>query len=280
MKNILLIIAALIVLPLASNAQKWEVGLFGGGSNYMGELSDASIVLSETHPAVGGLVRYYVNPFLTLRFAMTYGVISGTDENATTPAKRLRNLSFRSDIFEVAFIPEFNIIGFRDNHLFSPYIFAGIAGYHFNPTALYKGEWIDLQPLGTEGQGTLVYPSRKPYSLYHFSIPFGGGVKIGFNNGLNIGLELGARKTFTDYLDDVSTTYVDQNVLLFENGALAAALSNRSGELGIPIEFADGEARGSAATQDWYLFGGLTITYTLGEGGGGMRSKRAGCPIY
>ena len=282
MKKILLASILLIALSFTANAQKWEVGLFGGGANYMGELSGDFIDLEETNPAVGGFVRYYVHPFINVRFGLTYGSISGADK--TNAAIIARNLSFKSDVFEAALIPEINLIGWRDNHLFSPYIFGGIAVYNFNPKALYKGEWYELQPLGTEGQG--VVPGRERYNLTQIAIPFGAGFKFGFTNGLNLGIEVGARKTFNDYLDDISTTYVDRTTLIFgngQNGALSAALSNRTGEPtnSEPMPYDMEVRRGNPNTQDWYMFGGITVSYTLGTDGGGMgKNKKAGCPIY
>ena len=113
---------------------------------------------------------------------------------------------------------------------FSPYANVGIAGFHFNPRTFFRGEWYDLQPIGTEGQGINELDFREPYSLYEFAIPFGIGVKWAFSERWNLGLEYAARWTFTDYLDDVSRTYVDRNLLIEENGILAYQLSNRTGE--------------------------------------------------
>ena len=273
MKNILILL--LVVAPLLGTSQKWEVGLFGGGSNYIGDVSDG-LETGDTYPAVGGLLRYYVTPYFNMRFGITYGVIGGHDGNSYNPDKFERNLSFKSNIYEIALIPEFNVLGFRDGTgNFSPYLFAGVAAFNHNPQALYQGEWIDLQPLGTEGQGTTAFPDREPYSLWGVAIPFGMGFKIGFGDGLNAGIEFGARKTFTDYLDDVSTTYVDRDILLIENGQLAADLSNRSGELGTYIDFDSRDPRGNPTNQDWYMFGGITITYTLDD----YRVKNA-CPTF
>ncbi len=161
-------------------------------------------------------------------------------------------------------------------HRFSPYIFGGVALFNFNPEAYYfnpttlEGKWYDLQPLGTEGQGTVTRSSAKPYSLTQFAIPFGLGVKFSLSKSICLGAEWGLRKTFTDYIDDVSTTYMDHTTLSAEKGQIAAALADRTPELIDPdtnlprIPNEDGMSRGNSETTDWYSFAGLTITFKLG----------------
>jgi len=284
MKNKSILFFLFITLPMLAQSQKVEIGLFGGASNYSGDLTpDYGIVLSETRPAVGGLVRYNPNNFISLRFGITSAYISGSDENWDDPALRERNLSFRSNILEASLIAEINLPGYDvEMKKFSPYLFFGIAGFHHNPMALYQGEWIQLQPLGTEGQGTSAFPDRKKYSLYQAAVPFGLGAKFGLGSGLTLSAELGVRMTFTDYLDDVSTTYVDPNVLILENGELAYRLSNRTGELpgrDRPIDYGNGDPRGNPDIKDSYVIAGFTFTYTLGvpmSGGGGAKE---GCPV-
>ncbi len=274
-----LLSVCLLLFSIEANAQTWELGAFAGVSNYFGDLAPIAFVMKETHSAAGGFIRYYPSKFLSLRLGLTYGVISGTDANALDPQLKARNLSFKSNILDMALVAEYNILGY-DNYLqpFTPYLFVGISGFHFNPRASYKGEWVYLQPLGTEGQGTSAYPQRKKYPLYQFSIPMGLGFRFALANLVNMGAEIGLRKTFTDYLDDVSTTYVDQMILTGENGALANALSNRSGELsGNPVIHADGEQRGDPSNMDWFGFAGFTFSFTL-TGLKGGKHNGFGCP--
>lgn len=262
--------------------QKVAVGLFGGASNYSGDMTEEyNVFFEETRPAVGGVLRYNANPFLTFRLGINSAYISGTDENFAEPERQMRNLSFRSHILEVAAIAEVNVIGYDvENQKFSPYIFGGVAGFNFRPEALFEAEWVDLQSLGTEGQGTTAYPNRDPYSLYQVAIPFGLGAKVSLGSGLTLAAEVGARMTFTDYLDDVSTTYVDRNILIVENGELAYQLSNRTGELRPDqgnIEFGNDDPRGDPTANDWYIMGGFTFTYTIGVPMG-MGRNQSGCP--
>ena len=260
----LVFLAVILSYQSVSLAQGLEVGLFGGGSNYNGDLSDVRVNLSETHPAFGGFLRYNFTQRFALRLGLTYGQVSESDANSIIDYRKIRNLSFRSNIYEAALLAEVNLFGLNGaDKKFSPYIFGGISIFRFNPEAFYQGEWIALQPLGTEGQGTTAFPSREKYKLSSFAVPFGLGVKIDFGS-MVLGLESGLRKTFTDYLDDVSTTYVDPAVLIPENGSLALNLSNRTGEiLGVPLVLGNTDQRGNPASTDWYAFTGITLSFKL-----------------
>src|SRR6185437_13148643 len=118
----------------------------------------------------------------------------------------------------------------------------------------------------TEGEGFIA--GRKMYSLTQIGIPFGAGVKLALSDNLNVGLEVGFRKLFTDYLDDVSTTYVDKNLLLANRGQKAVELSYRGDEIkGGSLVYPDsGAQRGNPGSKDWYYFTGLTLSFRLGNG--------------
>jgi hypothetical protein len=267
MKNILIILLAFS--PVFASAQFLEGGIFIGGSNYAGDLVETNLQyeLDKTHLAGGLLIRYNINDWVGVRGSFTYGQISGDDADATVDYRLQRNLSFRSDIYEFAVIPEFNILGFNPyDRFYSPYVFIGLGIYNFNPEAELDGQWYDLQPLGTEGQGLAGRPSM--YNLTQLSIPMGVGFKYAVSEYWTIGFEFTARYTFTDYLDDVSTTYADMNEIEALNGPIAAALSNRSGE-NTPDAIRGGSNR------DWYSWSGITITYNFMDGIGG---SKYGCP--
>ena len=142
----------------------------------------------------------------------------------------------------------------------NPYIFTGVSVFHINPKAKLNGTWYDLQPLGTEGQG--IDPSQKPYSLWQFSIPIGIGFKYAFDKQWGIGLEYGIRKTFTDYIDDVSTNYYVPDA----NGPIAVGLANRTGELG-PFGHKEwvrpGDQRGQPLYKDSYMFLMINVNYKI-----------------
>jgi len=116
-----------------------------------------------------------------------------------------------------------------------------------------------LQPLGTEGQGSEYYPDRKKYDLTQISIPFGAGLKYDVTKNFWVGLGIKARLTFTDYLDDVSTTYADPEKLASTNGALAAELAFRGDELDHNLSITEGHPRGNPQENDWYMTTYLTI---------------------
>ncbi len=282
-KNIILILN-FCLLPLLSLSQHSELGIMLGVSAYQGDLSPSSNRLNpgQINPMLGIFGKKNFNQYFAARLGFNYGILSAEDAKSTIESAKVRNLSFRSNIFEGNLIFELNILGYEPYNLekpWSPYVFAGVAVFHHNPKAKFDGDWVELQPLGTEGQGLSAYPDRTPYSLNGFAIPMGGGVKFALNDTWNIGAEVGIRMTFTDYLDDVSKTYVEESLLLEQN-PLSAALANRSGN---PIEA--GMGRGNNQVSDWYAFMGITLSRNFLDNGlvgsrkRGRKSK-TGCPTF
>ncbi len=282
-------VIAQFLMALPGQAQFLELGGNFGLSNYRGDLSNnsVSLYLRETKMSVGLFGSYHLNDLFAVRLSAQYANISGRDANAPGEEIRARNLSFLTMLIEGALVGEVYIPGFQPYNLdkpLSPYLFAGIAGAYFNPRAEYNGDWIALQPLGTEGQGLPGFGDR--YSRVAFSIPFGLGVKYAVTDLLNVGLELGLRRSFSDYLDDVSGDYVAYEVLLAGNGPQAAALGNRTGEyLGTgPVSVETGTPRGDQARGDWYYFLGVTVSWNLLDnglvGGRGRNTRRQGCQTF
>ena len=260
------IIFLLTIIP--SRAQYLELGIYGGVSNYQGDLAPVAFVPKETHLAGGGFMKYNFNKFFAVKASIYSGTISGDDANSKDRWNNLRNLSFKSNVSEISVFGEMNVAGFNPHyrdHLFSPYIFIGIGLYHFDPMAYYQGQWYHLQPLSTEGQGLKEYPDRHPYKLTQMSIPMGLGFKGSISRHLNVGLELGWRKTFTDYLDDVSKTYVSKEILVAEKGDLSWQLSNRTDEVngGTEVLKDDTKYRGDPTDLDWYIFSGFIVSYNF-----------------
>lgn len=196
-----------------------------GGKSGIGGPFVKDLNLGNTNPSggffIGGLYRNKIG----LRIEATYGKVSAHDsilKGVTDIAieRYNRNLNFKSTITEFAALAEihplFLIFNYqnldRQPPRFSPYLLGGIGYFSFNPQAYYNNRWIDLQPLCTEGQGFAEYPDRKPYKLKQFNVPVGLGVKFELTPLLNIRGEFLFRKLNTDYLDDVSTRYVDPTV--------------------------------------------------------------------
>jgi opacity protein-like surface antigen len=274
MKNILLILFALA--PMLATAQFLEGGFFIGTSNYAGDLVEANlgVEMEETNLAAGVLLRYNINDWVSVRGSFTYGQISGSDANARAENRAQRNLSFRSNIYEFAVIPEFNILGFNPyDRFYSPYVFLGLGVFNFNPEAELDGQWFDLQPLGTEGQGLPGRPSQ--YNLTQLAIPMGIGFKYAITEYWTVGVEISSRYTLTDYLDDVSTTYADREDLLQFRGEIAANLANRTGEYLKTEPINTPNASRGSVNSDWYTWSGLTITYNFMDSFGG---RKYGCP--
>ena len=277
------LITLIFFFPIFVFSQHFEVGVTAGISTYQGDLnpSNSRFTLGTINPMAGIFGRYNFNDFVTLRLGGTYGILAGDDAKAKKDLQQQRNLSFRSNLIEGSIVGEFNILGYQPYNLarpFSPYLFAGVAFFNFNPKAEYQDEWIALQPLGTEGQN-LADSEKAPYKKTKFSIPFGIGVKYALSDTWNIGVELGIRKTFTDYIDDVSGRYADETLLLASN-PLSAALANRSSTPQEP-----GNLRGNSEQPDWYTLLGVTISRNFLDNGlvgsrkRGRRSK-TGCPTF
>jgi hypothetical protein len=283
MRKYLLVLTGVLFIPLFSFCQHWEVGGMLGASNYCGDLSEDIVTINETHFAFGALVRYNVNKKWTLKGNVYYGTISGNDSNGTSIKHKQRNLSFRSEVLDIGANIEYNILGYeaggRKNH-FTPYIFTGFSVFRFNPEAFYTppggksaGSYIALQPLGTEGQNSTTYNNRTKYNLTQISLPFGFGFKFNVFDNWNIGYEFGWRKTFTDYLDDVSGYYPTSGTIKREGnggGAAGEYLSNPAYHKGTPetnplytINSTQKVKRGDPTTDDWYIFTGITISYTF-----------------
>lgn len=266
------IVLFFVLSPSLLFAQNWEFGAFLGGSNYGGDLAPEPVIMEETHAAVGILGRYNFNETFSLKSQIYYGTISGSDENSPSNSwRRERNLSFRSRILDFGAQVEVNFAGFwitDQRKRSSPYGFLGFSVFNFDPQAQTQGgNWVSLQPLGTEGQGTTRYNDRQKYSLTQVSIPFGAGYKIAFNQNWSMGIEIGARKTFTDYLDDVSKTYVSPELLRATHGGQSAQLADRTDEV-VEGDFnrSPGDQRGNPTRDDWYGFAGITFTYTIVPG--------------
>lgn len=265
------LIVLLIFFPFYFQAQYLEIGGSLAASNYLGDLAPSNLWTSigQTNWAQGVFVRYNINNFIAFRFDLTHGFISASDKFSSDDSfRKNRNLSFRTEIYEAALLGELNILGFQPDgkkKMFSPYIFSGIALYKFNPQTKFEDQWYDLQPLGTEGQGLPNYP--KKYSLTQFSIPVGAGLKVAMNKNFTITFETGFRKTYTDYLDDVSSIYPDLEELVEINGEIAAELSWRQDEINADaVPPSSGSGRGDPLDLDWYIFSKLAISYNFIKG--------------
>jgi hypothetical protein len=263
----------LVFLSLLSNSQSFNFNLFLGTSNYNGDLQDRFFTFKEAHLAAGAGFSYSFSNRVAIRTNFKIGKVSGDDKKGSN---KLRNLNFTSQITEGDIDLQYFLTPLG-THSLTPYIFAGIAIYHFDPyTFDSTGHKYYLKPLSTEGEGFV--SGRSPYKLTQPAIPFGAGVKLWLSDNINAGIEIGFRKLFTDYLDDVSSNYIDPTILLANRGAKAVELSYRGDELkeGSPL-YPTGTQRGNSVKKDWYYFAGFTLSFRLLNGN--LRSgKELACP--
>lgn len=241
-------------------AQKISLTTFTGFSNYQGDLQQNAWLLKEVRLAVGIGLHYDINDQLYATFSIKEGTLTGSDAGNIN---YLRNLNFTTSITQFQLGLGYDLLDLHE-HKMTPYFFAGVAAFHFNPyTYDQSGNKVYLQPLGTEGQG---YNGQQKYSLTQIAIPFGGGIKVALNQNIRIGFEVAISKTFTDYIDDVSTNYADRAQLLLNNGQQAVDLAYRGNKLlnGLPYPVA-GDQRGNPGHKDLYYFSGLVMNFRLGH---------------
>ena len=294
MKKFTLILLLLgFLFPGISEAQRWkrmryELNGGLGASNFLGELGGSDQIgtnlmkdldFAMTRYVLSGGLRYKLTKRLSAKGSIQIGMLRGDDAQTQEFSRNYRNLSFRSPLYEVAVQFEASItkeqVG-TQNRLrgikgrswlpVNIYPFIGIAGFYMNPKAKYNGKWHALQPLSTEGQGQL--PTRPKYSRFQVAVPVGIGFKYGFTRRWSISLEYGFRKTFTDYIDDVSTTYVNEEYIVAgaSDADMAIALADRAdGGLGqagsSPNKTAPGQQRGNPKKDDSYMFAIFSLNY-------------------
>jgi Domain of unknown function (DUF6089) len=272
-----------LLLPSLAFAQRLHVTLFGGAANYMGDIVDKPF--AQTQPAGGFGLLYEISDRAYIRAGFVTGKLVGYDQFSNNKSVRSRNLNFQTTIAEGHLMGQFHIINNPYEKKISLYLFAGLGVFGFDPyTKDAFNNKVFLQPLGTEGQGTAKYPDRPLYNRTGLAIPFGGGIQYSLSENVKVHIETGLRKLFTDYLDDISTTYADEAALLAGQGPVAVELAYRGDELpGADPNFypAEGELRGNPKSKDWYYFSGIGLSFRLGKGGGGFgggKGKGLGCP--
>ena len=251
-----------------SVVQEGEFGIGLGGGHYFGDLNTRAS-LNRPKMAASVFFRKNLGNYIAVRLGASYAQLGYSDKyNDFNKQMFTRNLSFNSNVWELSLQGDFNFFRFmpgEPDYSFTPYITFGAGIFTYDPYAYLRDEKILLRPLNTEGQGSTLYPDRKPFSSMATSIPFGGGIKYAFNDRINIGFEVLYRFTNTDYLDDVSTTYVDQAVFPPNpdgSPSNALLLSDRSYELGAPIGIPNRQ-RGNSKQKDHFVTAMFHVTFNL-----------------
>lgn len=268
-----------------NNSKNWsmnkhEIFFLVGANQFLGDLgglnrigtkkSLADIDMPSTRGGIGFGYRFRFHPRFATTTQLYFGLLAGNDALTEEVIRRSRNLSFRSPLLEltqkldiIIYANEktgarYSIHGLKGARAKADliYVFTGISGFYFNPQTKINGKWTNLRPLRTEGQG--LPGGAKPYSNFNFGIPFGIGLRIGISDMWRIGIEASYTKTFTDYLDDVSTEYYSPTALYANGGANAVYAANPA------IEnhswFQEGMQRGNKKDKDAYFFLNVTVT--------------------
>jgi hypothetical protein len=268
MKYRILIIFFTLVAATNATAQYTHIGEFGftlGAANYFGDLNHNGNI---THPgvAVGGYYLKQFDKYLGMRVSAHYAHVGYSDSYSDNVYQRERNLSFKTSIWEIAVHGDFNFFEFipgDPKHSFTPFITIGVGVFGFDPYTDLDGRKVYLQPLGTEGQDANYKDAsgkvRKPYSLVALCFPIGMGVKYNLSNGVNFSFQVIQRLTTTDYLDDVSTTYVGASK--FAPGSDAEKLQDRSP--GQTLGAIPGTQRGWSKQKDQYLIAEIGLSFNL-----------------
>ena len=252
---------------LQSTVYEGEVGITVGGAHYIGDLNHPA-KFNRPKIALGAFFRKQFGDYIGVRVGAHFAQLGYSDVYSNVEFQRRRNLSFNTNLFELALQGDFNFFRFEPGnpqYAFTPYVTLGIGLFNYDPYAYLDGEKYFLRPLGTEGQNSSLYPERQPYSNMAFCFPIGMGVKYNLRNNINVSFEVSYRFTNTDYLDDVSSTYAGPDAFPAQpNGqpSIAFLLQDRSYETGAPIGEA-GRQRGFSSQKDQYLFAELGISFSI-----------------
>lgn len=285
-----------------------EVGLTLGPMVFLGDLGGHAgkgttfikdYNMTTTKLAVGAYITAYPMQWLGFRFSLNYGSIEGADKEikpkgGDEETRLMRNLDFRSKIIEGTVMAEFYPTVFLEEDpedvtaRLRPYGVLGLGMFHFKPQGSYKSPngdtyWVDLQPLHTEGQGFPEYPDRKNYKLTQLNIPIGVGIKYFLSENVNVSFEIVHRKTFTDYVDDVSTRYVDPSLfykyLSPTLAPIAAAMANKTPVAQQPQGYRPGNKRGDPSQNDAYFTAQFKLGIRLGGNSASRWRNSTHCPL-
>lgn len=309
----LLLTIVVLLIGFAAKAQRFQpshsVGFSTGVSTFLGDLGGSRNIgrgfvydldIQVTRPAISVFYKYNANYFVSFKGELAYTQLTGND--AFSPAvmfvdggypRRYRNLQFTSPVISLAGMVELNLYkyeaGNSDAFKFAPFIGIGGGGFWFDPrtTDPLTGEKVRLQPLGTEGQGIPGYGER--YNLIQPQLMGSVGLKFNAGRALAMTFEVVYHHTFTDYIDDVSTKFVDP--MLFYNyydaqtAAQMARLHNRAPELGftdprLSMITTPGEIRGDDTDKDQFFRVQASFVFLLGAKRGGKASNLYRCPVW
>jgi hypothetical protein len=243
-----------------------EVGVSLGLAHYFGDLNP-STGLNRPKTAAGIFFRKQISNYIGVRISGEYAMLGYSDVYSANPVQQARNLSFNTNVWEISLAGDFNFFEFHpgfEGYEFTPYVGLGLGVFSYDPYAYLNGEKYLLRTLGTEGQGSSLYPELKPYNPIAISIPFTLGAKYALNTRTNVFAELTYRMTNTDYLDDVSGLYAPDAFPTLPDGSPSPAflLQDRSYETGTSIGI-KGRQRGNSLQKDAFASFKVGISFNL-----------------
>jgi hypothetical protein len=244
--------------------QEGEFGITAGAAHYFGDLNNRGKI-NRPKIAIGGFIRKQFGNYSSVRLSGHFARLGYSDIYSNNEYDLRRNLSFNTNIFEIALQGDFNFFKFMPadpNYAFTPYASLGVGVFNYNPYAYYHNQKEYLRPLHTEGQ--TFYKGRKEYGSMALCFPIGFGVKYAINDKVNISFEISHRFTTTDYIDDVSTTYVGIDKFPSTAGgkSIAGIMQDRSFEVGTPIGI-EGRQRGFSKQKDQYTIAEFGISFNI-----------------
>jgi Domain of unknown function (DUF6089) len=270
MKKIACILFLFIQLKLSAQIfyRRSEFGVGAGGSNYYGDLNPGLDVKGALYS--GSLFyKYNFTPYIAMKLGTTYAKLSGNDNYSTNIYQQARNLNFKSDLIEASFAFDFHFFKYKVqdyDHRITPYVTIGLGIFWHNPYTMYKGKKYNLRPLGTEGQLYNEYANRR-YKAYAFDFPIGAGFKVWVTKGITLNVEVINRSTTTDYIDDVSTTYVGLDKFVDTSPSpypqVSSVLQDRSTEVSDIRLGVKGKQRGVSTTKDQFMTAQIGISVRL-----------------
>ena len=244
--------------------QEGQFGITAGAAHYFGDLNTRAAI-NRPKIAVGAFFRKQFDPYIGLRISAHFLQLGYSDVYSKNDFQKRRNLSFNTNIWELALQGDFNFLKYipnDPNHNFTPYVTLGAGVFSYDPYAYLQGEKVYLRPLNTEGE--TFYQGRKAYGTMAICFPIGIGVKYSLNQNINLSFEITHRFTTTDYIDDVSTTYIGADKFPSPNGQPSQAylLQDRSYETGEPIGV-EGRQRGWSKQNDQYIIAEFGVSFNL-----------------
>jgi hypothetical protein len=239
-----------------------EYGVVAGISNYFGDLNP-NYGFQNVKPVIGVLFKQHINPYISVVAMLNGTQVGYEDALSTNEFQKIRNLDFKSYILELGVAGEFNFLWFetgKHDRRFTPYLTLGLAGFYSNPYTYLNDKKYNLKSIGTEGQNTAEYKNRK-YSNFNIAVPLGVGFKTWIKPGLNFTFEIANRFTTTDYIDDVSQTYVGGDYFGGEqSNSSAYKLQDKSPNHQLGKK---NQQRGDKISFDQYFFVQAKLTFQL-----------------